>query len=119
VVPNYIIQDASYAETNTALSVFGSAVTILMCWFHSVFNVKKHESLAKVSQELRDMVLTDLTRLHYCLEYEYEPFKSIISCTCRWFMAFAVCAHLIAACDFYNHELKGYRQAKDTSDSSS
>ncbi len=27
-------------------------------------------------------------------------------------MAFAVCAHLIAACDFYNHELKGYRQAK-------
>ena len=26
------------------------------------------------------------------------------SCTCRWFMAFA--------CDFYNHELKGYRQAK-------
>jgi len=244
VVPNYIIQDASYAEANAALSVFGSAVTILMCWFHLVFNVKKHESLAKVRQELRDMVLTDLTRLHYCLEYEYEPFKSIIfdkwkskpeledfvkyvipqwfegtfsnwqiwksppgfantnnpmesfnkiikalftnyeeqpliafikiiiehlipfysihtreflfyrvpnkktialaktfdtekfelnqangctfkgrthtqtidfntkSCTCRWFMAFAVCAHLIAACDFYNHELKGYRQAK-------
>ncbi len=34
------------------------------------------------------------------------------SCTCRWFLAFAVCAHLIAACDFYNHELKGYWQAK-------
>ncbi len=30
------------------------------------------------------------------------------SCTCRWFQAFAVCAHLVSACDFYNYELKGY-----------
>ena len=246
VSPCFIIQDASYAEANAAFAVFGSTVTILMCWFHLVFNVKKHESLAKVNQGLREMVRTDLTRLHYCLEYEYEPFKAIVihkwkshpelddfvkyvipqwfegsftnwhiwksppgfantnnpmesfnklikalftnyeeqpliafiriiidhiipfysintreflfyrvplkktitlaktldtnkfevaettvnvctfkgkehthtinfenkSCTCRWFMAFAVCAHLIAACDFYNHELKGYRQAK-------
>jgi len=48
VIPNFIIQDASYAEANAAFSVFGSTVTILMCWFHLMFNVKKHESLAKV-----------------------------------------------------------------------
>ena len=51
-------------------------VTIVMCWFHLIFNIKKHESFTKLDQTLRDMLITDLTRLHYCLEYEYEPFKS-------------------------------------------
>ncbi len=78
VIPSFIIQDASHAEANAALSVFGPSIQIIMCWFHLIFNVKKHESLTKVKQELREMVLTDLTRLHYCLEYEYEPFKSIV-----------------------------------------
>jgi len=49
-----------------------------MCWFHLIFNVKKHESFVKLKQELREMILVDLTRLHYCLEYEYEPFKQIV-----------------------------------------
>ena len=35
-----------------------------------------------------------------------------MSCTCRWFRAFAVCAHLICACDRYNRELKGYTKPK-------
>ena len=34
------------------------------------------------------------------------------SCTCRWFWAFAVCAHLVAACDHYNYELKGYTKSR-------
>ena len=34
------------------------------------------------------------------------------SCTCRWFLAFAVCAHLVAACDLYNYELKGYKKPR-------
>jgi len=61
VIPSFIIQDASHAEANAALSVFGPSIQIIMCWFHLIFNVKKHESLTKVKQELREMVLTDLT----------------------------------------------------------
>ncbi len=34
------------------------------------------------------------------------------SCTCCWFLAFAVCSHIIAACDHYNRELQGYKVAK-------
>ena len=34
------------------------------------------------------------------------------SCTCRWFWSFAVCAHLVAACDLYNRDLKGYTKPK-------
>ena len=78
IIPTYILQDASYAEANAANEVFGSTVMIVMCWFHLIFNVKKHESFVKLKQELREMILVDLTRLHYCLEYEYEPFKKIV-----------------------------------------
>ena len=173
VIPSYILQDASHSEANAALEVFGSTVMIIMCWFHLVFNVKKHESFVKLKQEFRDMILVDLTRLHYCLQYEFEIYKKIVldkwssypelnafvsyvvpqwfegtfnnwqifiklarsidttkfdmkglneclckgsthvhtvnfnmkSWTCRWFLAFAVCAHIISACDFYNREL--------------
>jgi len=244
-VPDYIVQDASAAESKAAREVFGQGIQILMCWFHLLYNVRKHDSLKKVSQVLKDMVITDLTRLHYCLECEYEPFKAIVfskwrshpelkdfvayvipqwfkgtfvnwqifksppgfattnnplesfnkiikaqytnfdeqpllasilivilhmipfysgidkeflfyrvphkktvaiargldtskysmngfvecsyqgrihthtinfsmkSCTCRWFMAFAVCAHLVAACDLYNYELKGYTKPRE------
>lgn len=77
-IPSFIVQDASYAEANAAIEVFGSTVTIVMCWFHLVFNVKKHLSFTKLKQEYRDMILVDLTRLHYCLQYEYEPFKKIV-----------------------------------------
>ncbi len=69
VIPAYIIQDASHAEANAAVKVFGSAVKIIMCWFHLLFNVRKHESLNKVTKEVKDMVIQDLTRLHNCLEY--------------------------------------------------
>ena len=62
-VPTFIVQDALHAEANAAFSIFGSTVTIIMCWFHLIFNVKKHESLTKVSQDLRGMVLTDKASL--------------------------------------------------------
>ena len=77
-IPDYIVQDASAAESKAARKVFGMGLKILMCWYHLLYNVKKHESLKPVSQVLKDMVITDLTRLHYCLEYEYEPFKHIV-----------------------------------------
>ena len=34
------------------------------------------------------------------------------SCTCRWFLAFAVCAHLVAACDLFKQPLDGYSKPK-------
>lgn len=34
------------------------------------------------------------------------------SCSCRWFLAFAVCSHLISACDYYNQTLKGYTKPR-------
>ena len=77
-VPDYIVQDASAAESKAAREVFGKGLKILMCWYHLLYNVRKHESLKPVSQVLKDMVLTDLTRLHYCLEYEYEIYKKIV-----------------------------------------
>ena len=49
-----------------------------MCWYHLIYNVKKHESLTKVSKEIAEMVIVDLMRLHYCLSYEFEPYKSIV-----------------------------------------
>ena len=52
-VPSYIMQDASSAEANAAKSVFGETIVILMCWFHMIFNVKKHESLKDVPGALK------------------------------------------------------------------
>ena len=78
IVPAYIIQDASHAEANAAWEVFGSNVVIVMCWFHLLFNVRKHESLNQVPKSVKDMVIADLTRMHYCLEYEFEPYKAIV-----------------------------------------
>ncbi len=63
VIPAFIIQDASHAEANAAWAAFGPQVTIIMCWFHLLFNVRKHESLNKVSKAVKDMVIMDLTRL--------------------------------------------------------
>lgn len=59
VIPTFIIQDASSAESNAAELVFGHTIKILMCWYHMIYNVKKHESFKKVGKEMRDMLLTD------------------------------------------------------------
>ena len=34
------------------------------------------------------------------------------SCTCRWFMAFTACAHLVAACDLFEQFLDGHTKKK-------
>ena len=34
------------------------------------------------------------------------------SCTCRWFMAFGVYAHLVCACDLFNQPLDGYSKPR-------
>lgn len=97
--PAFIMQNGFHSEADAAYSVFGPTVTVLMCWYHLIYNVKKHESLKKVSKEVMEMVLVDLTRLHYCLIYEFEPY-------------FTVCSHLVAACDLCLQELPGYTKKK-------
>ena len=34
------------------------------------------------------------------------------SCTCRWFLGFAMCSHLLAACDKFNIKINGYSKPK-------
>ncbi len=34
------------------------------------------------------------------------------SCSCRWFLAFGVCGHLVAACDIFDQTLEGYTKTK-------
>jgi hypothetical protein len=70
--PEFIVQDASLSEAAAAQSIFGSNIKILMCWFHLIKNIKKADSLSKVSKNLTDMVINDITRLHYCLNYEFD-----------------------------------------------
>jgi hypothetical protein len=70
--PEFIVQDASLSEAAAAQSIFGSNIKILMCWFHLIKNIKKADSLSKVSKNLTDMVINDITRLHYCLNYEFN-----------------------------------------------
>lgn len=36
------MQDASAAESEAARIIFGYQITILMCWFHVMYNVAKH-----------------------------------------------------------------------------
>ncbi len=52
VIPTLLVKDASHSEFN----VFGSTVTVIICWFHLLFNVKKHPSLDDVSKTFYDMV---------------------------------------------------------------
>ena len=80
VVPLFIVQDGSAAEGNAAMSVFGPTTKILMCWYHLVYNVKKWFKKAErgVDKLLQEMVIVDLTRLHYCLAHEFELFKAIV-----------------------------------------
>ena len=52
------MQDASAAEANAANSVFGDAVQILMCWYHVVYNVKKHDSFKKLPGDLKSLVFS-------------------------------------------------------------
>jgi hypothetical protein len=34
---------------------------------------------------------------------------AVNSCTCRWFAAYAMCIHLVKACELYNHQLTGFK----------
>ena len=34
------------------------------------------------------------------------------SCSCRWYNAYAMCAHLVAACNLFNQQLTGFKAPK-------
>ena len=60
--PKFIVQDASRACYNAVAKVYPT-VTVLMCWFHLKYNVKKHKSL--IPDSLYDSVIKDINSLHY------------------------------------------------------
>jgi hypothetical protein len=60
----YLVQDAWTATSNAACQMFDGLV-IIMCWFHVMFNVKKHKSL--VPDSLFEDIVSDIHDLHYCL----------------------------------------------------
>ena len=60
----YLVQDAWTATSNAVSEVFDDVI-IVMCWFHVMFNVKKHKSL--IPSELFESIVSDIHDLHYTL----------------------------------------------------
>ena len=70
--PEYIMQDACDASLNAARLCFKNS-TVLMCYFHVMQNIKKHQNL--ISSDLYDDLLVDLRNIHYLRnENEYNGF---------------------------------------------
>ena len=67
-------------------------------------------------KKIRDRLSSDNFKLKNASECEYagSVFTHTInftykSCTCRWFSAFSVCAHILLACDHFDRPLDGYK----------
>lgn len=58
----YLVQDAWIGTSNAAVEAFPD-VSNIMCWFHVMFNVKKHKSL--VPSDLFESVVSAILDLHY------------------------------------------------------
>ena len=58
----FIMQDACVASYNAAKSIFGENVTILMCYFHLLKNVKE-KIRGWIEQEL---IINCVRKLHFC-----------------------------------------------------
>ena len=46
------------------------------CWFHLMFNIKKHENRKLIPSDLFEMIKDDIKTLHYSLSLEYEGFAT-------------------------------------------
>ena len=66
--PKYLMMDACDASWNAAAKVFPET-TILMCYFHVKFNVKKHSKL--VPKDALDSVNADIDSMHKTLTIEH------------------------------------------------
>ena len=62
------MMDACDASWNAVKYHFPSA-TILMCWFHVKFNVKKHHNLLPNKEAIAKVDL-DIDLLHNCVSYQ-------------------------------------------------
>ena len=60
------MQDASKAESEASRRVFGPDITILMCWYHLMYNVKKR---LKSLKQFKTLVNSDINSFH-CLSQE-------------------------------------------------
>lgn len=70
--PEFLVQDASRAEYNAALRVFGENSTVLMCWYHVMANIRKVETRKLIPVHLYESVQADIRFLHFSLEHEYN-----------------------------------------------
>jgi hypothetical protein len=72
----YLVQDAWTACHNAVLTIFPSA-TIIMCWFHIMYNIKKHRSL--IPEQLYESVVDNIRDMHYAQnEIEFRSLKTKI-----------------------------------------
>jgi hypothetical protein len=76
---DYLVQDewtakSSFANSKAALDIFQSAL-IIMCWFHVMFNVRKHKNL--IPDATYDSIVDDIHNIHYTRdEFEFTTLKS-------------------------------------------
>jgi hypothetical protein len=71
---DYLVQNAWTASSKAALDIFPSAL-IIMCWFHVMFNVRKHKHL--IPDAMYDSIVDDIHNLHYTRdEFEFTTLKS-------------------------------------------
>lgn len=66
--------DACDAEYNAIKSVFPN-ITVLMSWFHVMKNAKKAIKRFRISDELANMLKSDIQDLHVSLNFDQFNFK--------------------------------------------
>jgi hypothetical protein len=71
---DYLVHDAWLACSKAALEIFPSLL-IIMCWFHVMFNVRKHKNL--IPGQMYDSIVDDIYNLHFTKdEFEFTTLKS-------------------------------------------
>lgn len=74
--------------------------------------LKRIKDLSTGLEELDEIESYGLECLYKGRHHTHTINFNTKSCTCRWFLAFAVCSHIIGACDQYNRELQGYKATR-------
>lgn len=73
---------------------------------------KLTKSIAKKLDEAKFSMKSVVECTYTGVKHIHTVNFSFKSCTCRWFMAFTVCAHLVAACDQFDQHLDGHTKKK-------
>jgi hypothetical protein len=54
-----------------------------------------------IRSKVNDMLVTYTGKSTNQINFEFN------SCTCRWYLAYAICSHVVAACKLYGRQLNG------------